>query len=232
MKLTVKEFARMVDLSAVRTDVDAAEVRAIAEAARKFHCISAVVMPAYTAELHELLCDAPDVITTGVVGFPSGGDLTGIKAAQARALIDIGCGELDMVANVGWLLSGRDAAVEDDVRAVVEAAEGKIVKVILEVTYLNDDQIRRGCEACVRAGAAFVKTGTGWAGKTTTLDHIRLMKSVVGDRAQVKAAGGVRDIPTAVAMYRLGVTRFGLSIKNGLKVLEQWAAMPGGAVEV
>lgn len=232
MKLTARDLARMIDLSAVRTDVDLDEVRRLAEAARRHGCICAFVMPCYLPELVRLLADAPEVGAGAVVGFPSGAASTECKAAEARRQRDQGAVELDMVINVGMLRSGCDQYVEDDVRAVVEAADGTPVKVILECHYLTEEQIVRGSRIAVRAGAAFVKTGTGWAPTGATLENVSRIKSAVGDVAGVKAAGGVRDLKTVVEMIRRGVSRFGIGLVSGTRVFEELSALPGGAVEV
>ena len=220
------------DLSVVKADADLAAVRKLAEEARRLNCRCAYVLPCHVARMKVLLEDAPGVLVGGTVGFPSGAHTTAIKAAEARQLIAEGAGELDMVINVGMLRSDEYEYVEDDIRAVVEAAEGTLLKVILETHYLTDDQIARGSEICVRAGADFVKTGTGWAETGATLHNIGLIKSVVGNRAQIKASGGVRDLDTLVEMYRLGATRFGVNMKAGVKILEDCAALPRAAVEV
>ena len=222
----------MIDLSAVQTDTDLRAVRELAKEAKRLNCCCAYVLPCYVARMKALLEDAPGVLVGGAVGFPSGAHTSAIKAAEARQLIAEGAGELDMVINVGMLRSGEYTYVEDDIRAVVEAAEGTLLKVILETHCLTDDEIQRGSEICVRAGADFVKTGTGWAETGATLHNIRLIKSVVGEGAQIKASGGVRDLDTLVAMYRLGATRFGVNMKAGVKILEDCAALPGAAVEV
>jgi deoxyribose-phosphate aldolase len=232
MLLTLADFARMVDLSAVRVDTTAADVAAACSAARAYRCAAVSVLPCYTDEASALLGNEPDVRLDGNVGFPAGADLTGCKVMQARELVRLGCGELDMVMNVGWLRSGRDRAALDDVRAVVEAAGGRPVKVILEVSCLSEDEVRRACELVVAAGAAFVKTGTGWAAHPCRPEDVRLIRSVVGDRAQIKAAGGIRDIPTVVALYGAGARRFGLGYRSGLALFEEWAARPEQAVEV
>ena len=231
MKLTVQQLARMLDLSAVRTEVDLAEVRRLAEVSRQYHCVCVFVLPCYTAELRTLLAGSPDVGLGGVVGFPSGAHSTAIKVAEAREQLMASAVELDMVINVGMLRSGRDQYVVDDIRAVVEAAGAVPVKVILEAHYLNDDEIIRGSQLAVRARAAFVKTGTGWAPTGATLHNVRLIKSAVGDAARVKAAGGVRDLKTVVEMIRLGVSRFGVGLGSGTKILDECAALAGG-VEV
>jgi deoxyribose-phosphate aldolase len=223
MKLTVEKLARMMDLSAVRTDVHLDEVRQLADACAKYRCVCAFAMPCYVPVLTKRLADTPDVSVGGVVGFPSGAHTTAVKVAEAREQLALGVSELDMVLNVGMLLSGCESRVEDDIRAVVETANSILVKVILEAHYLSDDQIIRACQIAVRAGAAFVKTGTGWAETGATLHRVRLMKSAVGDEAQVKAAGGVRDLATVVEMIRLGATRFGVGLTSGLKILEACA---------
>ncbi len=224
MKLTVAELARMMDLSAVRAEVEIAEVCRLAEVAKQYRCVCAFVMPCYLPELKHLLADAPDVGIGGVVGFPSGAASTATKAAEARQQVAQGATELDMVINVGMLRSGRDQYVEDDIRAVVEAADGLPVKVILEAHHLSDEQIVRACGIAVHGGAAFVKTGTGWAPTGATLHNVALMKSAVGDKAQVKAAGSVRDLDTVLEMIRRGVSRFGVGLDSGLKILKQCEA--------
>jgi len=232
MQLSAHDIARMTELSTVRAHHTLAEVRELAGQAKKYHCVIAYVLPCYLEELKALLTDAPEVGPAAAVGFPSGGHTTEIKVAEARALVAAGSAELDMVANIGMLRSGRNDYVEEDIRRVVEAAEGTVVKVILECHHLSDDEIRRGSEICVRAGAAFVKTGSGWAETGATLHNVTLIKSVVGDDARVKASGGVRDLETLVEMHRRGATRFGIGVAAGVKILEQCAAMPGGVVEV
>lgn len=228
MKLNAKQLARMMDLSAVRTDVDIDEVRKLAATCKRYDCICAFVMPCYMADLKELLADAPDVGLGGVVGFPSGAQAGEIKIIEARCHRDLGARELDMVMNVGMLRSGRDRSVEDEIRGVVEAADGIPVKVILEAHYLTDEQIVRASRIAVRAGAAFVKTGTGWAPTGATLHNVELIKSAVGSAAGVKAAGGVRDLETVVEMIRRGATRFGVGLSSGVGILEQCAALPEG----
>lgn len=232
MRLTVHDLARMIDLSAVRAEVDLAEVRELAVQAAKHRCVCVFVMPCYMSEMKALLADAPDVGLGGVVGFPSGAHATAIKAAEARGLLSEGADELDMVINVGMLRSGLCEHVASDIKAVVDAARGTPVKVILEAHYLSDDQIRRGAELCVRAGAAFVKTGTGWAPTGATAHNVALIKSVVGGAAGIKAAGGIRSLDTMVELYRRGATRFGIGLSSGVRILEECAALSGGAVEV
>ena len=130
--------------------------------------------------------------------------------------------------NVGLLLSRRYDDVLADIQSVVDSAGAVPVKVIIEAHYLGDDQILRAAELCVKAGAAFVKTSTGWAPTGATPHNIALIKSVVGEKAQVKAAGGIRDLAGLVELYRSGARRFGISLASGTKILAEATAMPGG----
>ncbi len=232
MRLFVDDIARMMDLSAVKTDTDMATVEQLAARAKQYNCICAYVLPCYVEHLKGLLDDAPEVLVGAAVGFPSGAHSTAVKATEARELVAARVGELDMVMNVGMLRSGRLDYVEHDIREVIEAAAGTPVKVILETHYLDDDQMRQGAELCVKAGASFVKTGTGWTETGATLHNISLLKAAVGDAIEVKASGGVADLDTLVEMYRRGATRFGVNMAAGVKILDQCAEMPGGKVEV
>jgi deoxyribose-phosphate aldolase len=228
MRLNVRQLARMMDLSAVRADVHVDELHRLADTCRQYGCICAFVMPCYMQEMKQLLLAAPATGLGGVVGFPSGAQTTAVKVAEAREHLAVGAVELDMVINVGMLRSGRDRYVEDDIRAVVTAAQGTPVKVILEAHHLTDEEIVRGSRLAVSAGAAFVKTGTGWAPTGATLHNVELIKSTVGATAQVKAAGGVRDLSTVVEMIRRGVTRFGVGCESGRAILDACAAVPAG----
>jgi deoxyribose-phosphate aldolase len=218
--LSQEQIARMVDLSAVRADSSEAEVRTLARMARAYGCACASALPCFTPLLVELLCSQMDTRVGGNVGFPSGGSTTVVKVAEAREFVNAGCGELDMVLAIGKLRSGRDAYVLDDMLAVVEAADGVPVKVILECHYLSQDQIRRACAMAVEAGAAFVKTSTGWAPTGATLENIALIKSCVGDSVGIKAAGGIRSLETIREMYQLGARRFGIGLRSAALILD------------
>jgi deoxyribose-phosphate aldolase len=230
MKLTTAQIAGMMDLSSVYGQCDESEIRQLATAAIEHKVAAAVVLPCFVPMIVELV--AGRVLVASVVGFPGGAVLTETKAAEARRLVELGCGELDMVINVGMLRSGREDYVRADIAAVVAAASGKPVKVILEVHHLSDEQIRTACRLCLEAGASWVKTATGWLPTGATLENIALMKSCVGDRAGVKASGGVRGLDTLAEMYRRGARRFGVGLASGLKILQQCAALPSGVFQV
>ncbi|MEO0511803.1 MAG: deoxyribose-phosphate aldolase [Planctomycetota bacterium] len=146
-----------------------------------------------------------------VVGFPSGATLSGVKAHETTEAIALGATEVDMVINIGQLKDGDDAAVRADIAAVVSAAGEAPVKVIIETCLLSDAEKCRACTLAVEAGAAFVKTSTGFAGGGATADDIALMRKVVGPDVGVKASGGIRTREDAVAMLAAGATRLGCS---------------------
>ncbi len=228
MTMDTKQFARMIDLSCVRADSTLAELEGAVDLAKRYGIFCLFALPAHTARLVEMVADRDDIIVGGVVGFPDGGATTAAKVFEAKELIAAGVGELDMVNNIAWLKAGDDAAYEADIRAVAEAGgeAGIPVKVILECHYLTDTQISRACELAANAGAAWVKTGTGWAPTGATLENVTLMKQTVGERCKVKAAGGVRDIETIEAMIDRGVERFGIGVRTAQAILEGMAA-PG-----
>lgn len=213
-------LGRIMDVSAVRTDVSMDEVNQMIDLVKKYHCICASPMPWATRYTIEQLANCPDTVVTGVVGFPGGAETTWIKEATAKEMLAVGCKELDMVINVSALKSGMYSYVKDDVRAVVEAA-GKIpVKTILEVCYLTDDEIRRASNLCVEAGAAYIKTGTGWGPSPTTVDTIRLIRTEIGNAAKIKAAGGVKSLEILREMAEAGCDRFGVGVRSARAILE------------
>jgi deoxyribose-phosphate aldolase len=229
--LTSGKIARMIDLSVVQCDDDETRVRALAQRAREIRPCVATTLSSWIPLMKELLADVDDVGIGGNVAFPSGAALPRTKIAETRHLVEAGCDEIDMVIDVGKLISGRYEYCLDDIRGVVDVAAGRPVKVIIECHYLSDDQVRQAAELCVRGGAAFVKTGTGWTPSGATVENITLIKSVVGDAVQIKASGGIRDIATLVEMYRRGARRFGLGLGRENAILDEVEAAPNGVVE-
>lgn len=219
----LKNIARMIDISGVRADVTLDEVERIAAAAIEHNFICAFAMPCFTELLVEKLSNYSNINVGGVVGFPSGADTTAIKVRQAQAMLQAGVDELDMVINIGALKSKEYQMVSWDIQAVVEASSGKPVKSILEIACLDDYEIAKASEIAVRAGVAYIKTGTGWASKPTTIDTIRVIKSAIGDSALIKAAGGIRDLDTVLAMIDAGCSRFGLGLASAVALMKEIA---------
>jgi deoxyribose-phosphate aldolase len=190
------------------------EAQAAMCVARGVGCLC--VRPVDVAAARRLVAESP-VVVASVVGFPHGSHRTEAKVKEARLAIDDGAGELDMVMAIGRLLSGDDAAVCDDIAAVVAAAQpqGVLVKVILETCYLSTKQIVAACQLAEQAGADFVKTSTGFGvnpdGPTgATPDVVRIMLDTVGSRLGVKASGGIRTWAEAVMYLAMGCRRLGV----------------------
>lgn len=230
-QLTSNDIARMLELSAVQAEHNEDYILSLVEAAKTYNCIVVYALPSWIPLVRDHLGNNTDVIIGGAVGFPAGGTTTSIKAMEVKSFVEMGCRELDVVINIGKLRSGRYDEVRDDLKAVVEAASGYPVKVILECHHLTHDQIRRGCDLSIEAGAAYVKTGTGWAATGATLENVALIKAHVGDAIAIKASGGIRGFETLVEMYRRGATRFGIKVDVGVQILERVAAS-GGVIEV
>jgi deoxyribose-phosphate aldolase len=228
MELTGLEVARMMDLSAVQAQDDDEYIRSLVASARKYCCVAVIPLPSRIPLVRELLGEGGETLIGGAAGFPSGGETTASKVFQAREQIEMGCREMDMVINIGKLISGRHDEVRSDIRAVAEVCNGVPLKVILECHYLTPTQILKGCDLCIEAGASWVKTGTGWAATGATLENVTLIKSHVGDRIGVKAAGGVRDLQTVLRMYEAGVRRFGVGLNSGVKILREAYGEPNG----
>ena len=219
--LDVNHIGRYMDVSTVKTDIKQNEIDEMINVVRENHCICASPMPWATKYTIDALKDMDDVVVTGVVSFPAGAETTFIKVATAQNMITLGCKELDMVMNVSAFLSGDYNYVESDIRAVVDAANGVPVKCIIEVTYLTDDEICRAAEIAVKAGVSYVKTGTGWGPRATTINDIQLIKKTIGDAALIKAAGGIRSLEIMEEMAEAGCNRFGIGVRSAKKILEE-----------
>lgn len=214
--MTKEEIARMIDHTNLKAFATLADIEKLCSEAKENHfasvCVNSVWVPAAAAILKDT-----DVAVCTVVGFPLGACSHDTKAAETAIAIENGASEIDMVLDIGAAKDGRWEAVRSDVEGVVEtaheAADGRkvIVKVILENCYLTKDEIVRACNECVAAGADFVKTSTGFGTGGAVVEDVALMKKTVGSRCRVKAAGGIRDRETALAMIEAGADRIGCS---------------------
>jgi deoxyribose-phosphate aldolase len=219
MPITRAEVAALIDHTILRPDVTESDVREFFAEARREVFAAVCVAPTFVeAAASEMAGSGVKVCT--VIGFPSGAHDSDVKAFEARRAIRDGADELDVVMAIGRLKGREHAKVREDLAGVVRAAEGRPVKAILEICYLDDEEVRQACEIALEARVAFVKTSTGFGPGGATHEAVRLMRSVVLDRAGVKAAGGIRDTSTALGMIECGATRLGtsasLAILDGL----------------
>lgn len=228
MLISANDVASMIDLSCVRTISNKSDINEMVAAAKRYHFGQVSVLQCFIPYTFQLLAGTSGIHVVGNVSFPSGSDSTSLKIAQAKEMIDAGCDEIDMVMNIGKLRSGELKEVEDDVRAVIETVRPLPIKVIIEVMALSPAEIEHACNICLRCGATFVKTGTGWLNRGTTLDDIRLIKSFVGDKTKIKASGGIRDLASLIEMYKAGARRFGVNLKSGIIIVEECMAMGKG----
>lgn len=221
MKFSVEELAKMFDVSCVKADVTIEELNKAVALVHRYPFACAFALPCFMPWLAERIQDCPETKLGGTVGFPSGAETTATKVIIAKEAVSFGCEELDMVINIGALKSNLYDTVYEDIRSVVDVAGDRVCKAILEVAYLTDYEIQKGCELAAKAGITFVKSGTGWAAKPTELRHIELMKKTVGDSVLIKAAGGVRTLATVESFIEAGCTRFGIGIKSIEAILKE-----------
>ncbi len=219
------ELAQMIDLTLVKPLAFLMDIENLCRAAVRYRFICVMVNSCYV-KLASRLLSGTDVRVGTVVGFPLGANLTEVKVFEAKRAIELGASEIDMVINLGFLKSGNIYAVEEDIRAVVEAVKSirsdAVIKVIIETCYLTDDEKIEACRASVRAGADFVKTSTGFGSGGATVHDVELMRRVVGPNFGVKAAGGIRDLNTALKMIEAGANRIGASA--GVRIIEELIA--------
>ena len=203
-------LARLIDHTVLKPDTTEAQIRDLCDEARTYCFASVCVSPVWVPEAAAALRGATPVVCT-VVGFPSGAVRTAVKAFETEQAVADGADEIDMVIAVGLLKSERYADVEADVRAVVAAAQGRTVKVILETALLTDEEKVVACVLAQNAGADFVKTSTGFGGGGASPQDVALMRRVVGPSMGVKASGGIRSLEDAETMVASGATRLGAS---------------------
>ncbi|MBI4786535.1 MAG: deoxyribose-phosphate aldolase [Chloroflexi bacterium] len=215
-----QDLAKFIDHTLLKPEATPAEIEKLCNEAKEYRFAAVCVNPPYVKQCAQLL-RGTDVDIAAVVGFPLGAHTTETKVFEARQAIADGANEIDMVINVGWLKANQDAAVRDDIRAVVEAAHAAnaIVKAIIEAALLTDDEKVRACQLSKEAGADFVKTSTGFGPGGATVHDVALMSRAVNGELGVKAAGGIRNYEQAQAMIQAGATRIGASA--GVKILQE-----------
>lgn len=203
--------AKMIDHTLLKASATEAEVRGVLAEARKYKFASVCLNPRWVAlAAAELKGSGVDVCT--VIGFPLGANTEAVKVFETQDAIKNGATEIDMVISIGSVKSGDFAAVESEIRAVVEAAKGKAkVKVIIETCLLTDEEKVAVCEGAVRAGADFVKTSTGFSSGGATVEDVALMRRTVGGDVGVKASGGIRTREDFDRMVAAGANRVGAS---------------------
>jgi deoxyribose-phosphate aldolase len=216
-----EDIAKMIDHSLLRPELTLAQVKEGCEVARRYHVASVCVRPC-DVEVAAGELEGSDVLAGSVVGFPHGATTTAAKLFETRQMIEQGAREVDMVLNIGRLLSGECAYVETEIRNVAALchANGAILKVIFENAYLTDEMKVVACGMCKRSKADFVKTSTGFAPGGATIPDLKLMYKHASPECRLKAAGGVRTLEAAIEVYEAGCSRFGATAT--VSILEDW----------
>lgn len=212
MKLTPQDIASMLDHSTLQPFLTQEDIRKGCEVALAYKTASVCARPADMKLVAALLAGSGVKVCT-VIGFPHGNHLPAIKLQEAKAALDDGCQELDMVINIGRLLAGEDAYVQEEIKAICDLAHSRNakVKVIIETCYLDDAQKVRVCQLAAAAGADWVKTSTGYGSGGCTVADVKLMRASVPAACQVKGSGGIRDLDMVLAVRAAGATRCGVS---------------------
>ncbi|MCX6097807.1 MAG: deoxyribose-phosphate aldolase [Caldiserica bacterium] len=208
--ITRKELAGFMDHTLLKPDATCADIERLCAEAAQLGTL-AVCVNSSMVETAAAALNGSDVRVASVVGFPLGTALSAAKARETELALRHGATEIDTVIQIGWLRERNYRGVAQDIAAVVEVAGDALVKVIIETCLLTDEEKRVACAIAVSAGAGFVKTSTGFSKAGATENDVRLMREVVGPLIGVKAAGGIRDLHTAIAMLNAGATRLGVS---------------------
>ena len=220
--LDPKALAKYIDHTLLRPDATSRDIEKLCSEARQYGFCSVCVNGAHI-EIARAHLEESDVKVAAVVGFPLGAMDSDVKRYETEAAIDAGAQEIDFVLNIGWLKEGRDSLLLREIRDIVEAADERPVKVIIETALLEQEQKMRACELIVEGGAQFVKTSTGFSNAGATVEDIKLLRATVGPKFGVKASGKIRDTATALAMIQACANRIGssnsLAIIEGLKTL-------------
>ncbi|MGG3771623.1 deoxyribose-phosphate aldolase [Heyndrickxia faecalis] len=211
-------LAAYIDHTLLKPEATEKDILKLTAEAAQYHFASVCIHP-YWVKLAARELAGTGVKVCTVIGFPLGATTAETKAFETKKAIGDGADEIDMVINIGALKSGDTEAVEADIRAVVEAAQGKLVKVIIETCLLTNEEKELACRLSVKAGAHFVKTSTGFSTGGATIEDVKLMRQTVGDKAGVKASGGIHTKAEAEAMIEAGATRIGAS--SGVKIVSE-----------
>ncbi len=220
---TAGEAARLIDISAVQTHNTLEDIRSLVAIAKQYRFINVHTLPCWTRALSDMLKEEPDIFVGAPVGFPSGGHTSKVKMLEAEQLLLDGVQEMDIVMNVGKFKNREYAYVLDELQGIIRLAEKKaLTKVIIELNCLEDGELEDACSLVMDSGAAFLKTGTGWVKGSANIERIAKVKTFVGNRIKVKAAGGIRTPREFDSLLTLGVDRFGINAQSAVEIVRHY----------
>ena len=209
-------LSSLIDHTNLRPDALHSDIEVLCKEAIQYKFASVCINPVYVSYAKSILKDEKPKVCS-VVGFPLGADSEEMKYAEARFLIFQGVDEIDMVMNIAFLKERKLDLVKNEIKKVVEAADGNCVKVIIETSLLNQDEKALACNIVMESGAAFVKTSTGFSSSGATLEDVRLIKKVVGNRVDIKVSGGIKTKNEALEFIEAGASRIGTS--RGVEII-------------
>ncbi len=207
--MRIGEILRHVDHTLLSQTATWEEIRKLCDEAIEYQTASVCIPPSYVQRAKEYVGSRMAVCT--VIGFPNGYHTTAVKAAETADAVKNGADEVDMVIDLGWVKDGLYDLAEEEIRAVKKAADGRILKVIIETCFLTEEEKIKLCGTVTRAGADYIKTSTGFGGAGATFDDIRLFAEHVGSGVKIKAAGGISTLEDAERFLELGADRLGTS---------------------
>ena len=203
-----KELLSRVDHTLLTPQATWKEIEALCREAEEYHTASVCIPPSYVASVRQAF---PELTICTVIGFPNGYNTTACKVAETRDAVANGADEVDMVINLGWVRDGRYDRILGEIRSIREAADGRILKVIIETCLLNEEEKLRLCEVVSRSGADYIKTSTGFSKGGATAEDVRLLRAHCAPEVKVKAAGGISTLADAELFVSLGADRLGSS---------------------
>lgn len=216
---------KLIDHTLLKATATEEDVKQICQEAIKYDFMSVCINPSYVAYAKELLQDSNILVCT-VIGFPLGANTIAVKQAETMDAITNGADEIDMVINIGQAKAHNFDYIQEEIKAVVQAAQNRTVKVIIETCYLTDEEKIAICQAASTAGAHFVKTSTGFGSGGATVEDVKLMREVIPSEMSVKASGGIRSLSDLEKMVAAGANRIGASsgvaIMNNQKSTENY----------
>lgn len=207
--MTIQEMINHVDHTLLKPFATWEEIQVICDEAIELHTASVCIPPCYVAPVKEKYGDTLKICT--VIGFPLGYNTTVTKIFETENAILNGADEIDMVINVGFMKAGNYDAVLEEIRALRKSCHGKVLKVIIETCYLNEEEIKKASELVTIAGADYIKTSTGFGTAGATIENVKLMKENIGPDVKIKAAGGIRTKEALQEFIELGCDRVGAS---------------------
>lgn len=222
--MNAKDVAKMIDISAVRTSSTLKDIEENVQYAKEYRFINVHVLPCWIKTLAKMLESVDGVYVGAPVGFPAGAHKTETKLLEAKNMIADGVEEMDIMMNVGRFKNREYDMVLDEVRQIIDLAKtaGRPIKtkMLIEINCLTDEEMKKAAEISVLSGADFVKTGTGWVPGNANIERIKVIKEIVKEDIQIKAAGGIRTKEEFLELLDIGVTRFGINTKSAIDIVK------------